>query len=372
MLITVDRVGSVGSLTEALEDVSAQPGVQAIMLLAAGAGDLSPAGLEEALAGCPCPVLGGVFPGVVAGTEVLSAGAVLWGMTQSACVITVERLSDPATPVEDLIAQAFEQASLRNRTLFVFMDSTSTGIPRLVNALFDTLGLMPNYVGGGAGSLSFAPEPCIISNRGLLVDAAVLALVETPSGLGVAHGWIPITDAFKVTESRQNEVVSLDWRPAFEVYAQAVEEHSRLRFADVPFFELSRAYPLGIARLDAEMIVRDPVIQRGGSMICVGEVPQGSFVHIVHGDSDSVIAGARQARNMAETSYPCGDHRHAVFLIDCISRVLFLGPDFEHELAALQDGSPLFGALTLGEIANTGRAFLDFYNKTVVVAMLAD
>jgi hypothetical protein len=58
-------------------------------------------------------------------------------------------------------------------------------------------------------------------------------------------------------------------------------------------------------------------------------------------------------------------------VIDCISRSLFLGTDFQRELAAIDDGLPMVGALTLGEIANSGRDFLEFYNKTAVVGLIA-
>jgi hypothetical protein len=62
-------------------------------------------------------------------------------------------------------------------------------------------------------------------------------------------------------------------------------------------------------------------------------------------------------------------------LVDCISRVLFLGPRFGEELQAahrrLQQAGgpqvPLFGVLSLGEIANNGTYLLEFYNKTFVL-----
>ncbi|WP_459939537.1 hypothetical protein [Desulfonatronum parangueonense] len=55
-----------------------------------------------------------------------------------------------------------------------------------------------------------------------------------------------------------------------------------------------------------------------------------------------------------------------------MSRVLFLEHNFDKELAAVEREMPLVGALTLGEIANTGDAYLEFYNKTSVVGILHD
>jgi hypothetical protein len=63
--------------------------------------------------------------------------------------------------------------------------------------------------------------------------------------------------------------------------------------------------------------------------------------------------------------------RTIIILIDCISRVLFLGKEFEKEIQAVyQEDIPLIGALTLGEIANSGRDYLEFYNKTAVVGCM--
>jgi hypothetical protein len=52
---------------------------------------------------------------------------------------------------------------------------------------------------------------------------------------------------------------------------------------------------------------------------------------------------------------------------------LFLEKNFAYELEAVHDGQmPLIGALTLGEIANNGKDYLEFYNKTSVVGVLED
>ena len=64
-------------------------------------------------------------------------------------------------------------------------------------------------------------------------------------------------------------------------------------------------------------------------------------------------------------------------MIDCISRVLFLGDDFSKELEAVQNEIKISGeefvfsgALTLGEISSYGENRLEFFNKTIVMGMM--
>ena len=57
--------------------------------------------------------------------------------------------------------------------------------------------------------------------------------------------------------------------------------------------------------------------------------------------------------------------------MDCISRVLFLGERIVDELETAAGDRELYGALTLGEIADDGRNYLEFYNKTSVLGLLS-
>lgn len=353
-----------------IQEMAQAEDVNSLLILACDAdGHLA----EEAaplLAGCPKPIFGGVFPQVMHGREKLERGTIIAGLAFPAHVQSIANLGDPETDLDQRLFELFGGRDLAGKTMFVFVDGLSKGISRLIEALFNNLGLLPNYIGGGAGSLSFQQKPCLFTNQGLLQDAAVLALADTVSSVGVAHGWTPISEAIKVTESEGNSVISLNWKPAFDVYRGIVESHSGQSFARASsFFELAKSYPLGIAKLDAEMIVRDPIIHDSGRLLCVGDVPRGSHVHILSGDVDSLIRGAKHARMLAEDSFSGTRSEASMFFVDCISRVLFLQDHFHRELATVESGLPLIGALTLGEIANAGDAYLEFYNKTSVVGI---
>ncbi|MFC2092297.1 FIST N-terminal domain-containing protein [Bacteroidota bacterium] len=69
-----------------------------------------------------------------------------------------------------------------------FVDGFSKRISSLIDSLFNIFGLEFNYIGGGASSLDMQQNPCFFTNNGLLMDSAVLALLDIESGIGVCHG----------------------------------------------------------------------------------------------------------------------------------------------------------------------------------------
>lgn len=353
-----------------LQAVDADPTVAAILVLACEAAGLGPGELNPVLQACRKPLFGGVFPQIVHGCDKLDQGAIVVGLSCAVRVHVLEGLDAEVTDFDEHILALFGEDDLSGKTMFVLVDGLSRSIARLVESLFNTLGLEPNYIGGGAGSLSFRQSPCVLCNQGLLQDAAVLALADCASTVGVAHGWTPVSEAFKVTKANANTVQELNWQPAFEMYRLVVEKHSGRSFDTESFFDLAKSYPLGIATLDAEMIVRDPIIVHEQSLVCVGEVPEGSHVHIMHGNVQSLVQGATTARERALSGSAGQAEASFVFFVDCISRVLFLESEFDQELNRVQCGLPLVGALTLGEIANNGEAYLEFLNKTSVVGII--
>jgi len=116
-----------------------------------------------------------------------------------------------------------------------------------------------------------------------------------------------------------------------------------------------------MARIDNEQIVRDPIqVNPDQSLVCVGEVPEGSLVYILNGNNDSLIQAANKAVQLCVDSFPPLETMGTLFMIDCISRVLFLEDQFDLELeAAHHQDLLLMGACTLGEMAMAVGTSLD-------------
>jgi len=371
MIIRFEPKGTPEAFARSLRDMCASEEVASILLLSCEENAFTPERVDTALRGCPKPLFGGVFPGVLHEGRSYSRGTVMAGFSSPVRVVRIRNVSDGGTDFEEVLEKETAFSDGPRRMTFVFVDGMSRRISAFTEALFDSFGPSLNYVGGGAGSLS-GRKPCIFTPEGLVEDGALVVFTDIQGGVGAAHGWSPVSVPIKVTGSRLNVIDSLNWEPAFDVYRRVVEPHSGRSFGSERFFDLAKAYPLGIGRLDAEFVVRDPLMRIGESSVCVGEVPEGSFVSVLHGDAESLLRGAVRAKQAASESFPPGAEKRALFFVDCVSRALFLQDDFTRELAAVADSLPMFGALTVGEFANNGREYLEFFNKTAVAAVLGE
>ena len=369
MDIYLDEGGTLAGLQKTVEK-AVKDGAGGLVLLACESNGFEPAALDPLLKAAGAPLIGGVFPAVMHGGKKYSKASVVLGFEGKVSTAAIPGLSSGKTDLESPLEDLADR-SAGARTMLVFVDGFSTRITPFINSLFDLFGLEINYIGGGAGSLSSERGPCLFSDSGMTGDGAVMALVPTACGVGVAHGWQAMSEPMQATETDGNVLKTLDFRPAFDVYSEIVTRHAGVSFEKIDFFKISRRYPFGIARMNKEMIVRDPLMLKpDGSLVCAGEIPQDSYVSIMTGDEKLLIDAAQSAAAMAAAALP-GGKPGAFLLMDCISRVMFLEDRFHEELARMAPpGCPSAGACTIGEIANSGAEFLEFYNKTAVVAAM--
>ena len=218
--------------------------------------------------------------------------------------------------------------------------------------------------------MSLVQQPCLFSPEGVFQDVALLCPVPLKASIGVKHGWEQIFGPVVATRTEGNTVYELNWEPAFEVYAKIVSEDAGQEIREDNFFSIAKAYPFGIYREREEYVVRDPLIAKDGAIICVGEVPENTVLNILKGDNDTLLKAAKQAASEAIPEESITE----LFVVDCISRALFLEDDFEKEIEEIAGASPSkkpSGILSLGEIASEqGGGALTFFNKTIVVSAL--
>lgn len=366
--IVFDPTGSFDNFVLHLKTLSSNHA--SVMVLACDANGFQKKLLDPFLTDNDAAIMGAVFPSVIYNAKKYDQGTLFIGLKDRMKVKIIREISQKDyEQLEEDIDENNGDFNESVKTLFVFIDGLTKNIGKCINVLFDNYGLDINYIGGGSGSLSFKQQPSIFTNQGLLQDAMVYGYSKRQSSIGVSHGWQSVSGPYQVTKAEATVIKELDYQPAFEIYKQAVDQHACEPVNEANFFTVARSFPFGINSISDVKTVRDPVILRGTELVCIGSVEEGSYVDILRGDSNELIKATKYATDVSE------ENRHFendfTLFIDCISRALFLEEKFEDEISAVYDDKPpLVGALTFGEIANNGRNYLEFYNKTAVVGRI--
>jgi methyl-accepting chemotaxis protein len=206
-------------------------------------------------------------------------------------------------------------------------------------------------------------------HEGRDVAAAVHVFSKTPFGVGVGHGLSPTTASMRVTRAKANVVSEIDGKPAFSIY----QEHARKRGITLSAKgagEYLIANELGILVGREVTRARAPLsVGNDGSLTCAADVPQGSFVSILDGEPDQMVAAARKAAQGARAGLQ-GAKPAGVLLFDCICRGLILKEGFQREIEAVRSvfgDVPVAGFLTYGEIASYAGGIDAWHNTTAVV-----
>jgi len=302
---------------------------------------------------------GAIFPEIIYEKEHFKSG-----------IVAIELEQEP-TLIKNIGTPDFKATNIENiDSMLVFVDGLSAYIDSFLFSLFESIDEDCVLFGGGAGKLTLKQEKVLFSPNEITEDSALMIALPFRVNVGVNHGWEFLKGPFVATATDKNILKKIDYENAFEVYKSVVEKDCSCNFNEENFFEISKSYPLGIVTIDGEVIVRDPILTENGSLVLVGVMPENSVINILKGKKSNLIDAAKCA---AKSAMKNANNLNTVFMIDCISRVLFLEDSFKEEIGSIKESigdTPLVGALTLGEIANNSKEYIDFYNKTCVVGAL--
>lgn len=313
---------------------------------------------------------GAIFPQVLINEKTYETGIVSVELDQETQSFLIKDIENFKLTKEDFCQET--------DSISIVVDGLSSKITPFLESIFISLPLDTEIIGGGAGKLTLKQEPVIFTNEGIFEDAAIILALTSNLFVGVENGWEYLEGPFIATSTDRNVVHSLNFEKAFDLYKKVVEKDSGIRFTEDNFFDLAKSYPLGIIKFDDEIVVRDPIAKdENGNLILVGDLEQNSTVNILKGKKENLIAssGTAALKALEKKRNACQDvcTLEGVVLFDCISRSIFLEDKFKDELSEIKKHIPtkdIFGALTLGEIANNGNEYINFYNKTCVLGIL--
>lgn len=342
-----------------INEIQYDVSTKALMVFVASEENSLPQGWEVILKTSPVKVFGALVSGLIYDAQKKNNGILVLPLDFNVDVLAQDlSIEGFSNQLENFLEQ-----NGNYHTLFCFVDATSGHKNKMLDILYNASPLGTIFLGAGAGTLDMVQKPCVFSNQGFFANACVIALASVKATIGVAHGWHPISTPIKVTQvSNGTTLMSLNWESALTYYRNEVKKHGGIEIMESNFADVAKSYPFGMIKMNAEMVVRDPYACRDNTILVVDEIPDGTYLNIMHGDKASLLEGA--AKSVMQFS----ENHEDVFCVNCISRVLYWAEDFEKELDIIGSHRFISGILSIGEIANNGDTSLELYNKTIVVA----
>ena len=154
-------------------------------------------------------------------------------------------------------------------------------------------------------------------------------------GYSAMGGWDPFGPERRITRASRNVLYELDGRSALELYKRYLGEHAKSLPASGLLFPLTvRDSPTG------EGVTRAVVgVDEGEqSMTFAGDMPEGSFVRLMHANFDRLVDGACAAGRASQQML--GVPAELAILISCIGRKQLLKQRVEEEVEGVVDALP--------------------------------
>ena len=260
--------------------------------------------------------------------------------------------------------QAAQQASRQftgvKRTGFLlFGDGLSRGYTEVLRGVQEVLGTSSLVTGGLMGddlrfvtTYQYAQEQVFSGGvAGLLVGGGCSI------GVGLEHGFAPISKPRRVTRARANILHELDGKPASLVYEEYFGDSLMKRVRQGGLTRQLIAYPLGIQLDSTGQFLLRTIMAFGadGSLVCTGEVSEETWVQLMIGSKASALEAATAAARKAVQSLRSV---WCALVFNSVVRKRLLGQDATREVENIRQvlgvGVPVAGCYTYGEQAPLG------------------
>lgn len=246
--------------------------------------------------------------------------------------------------------------------MILFGDGLLTGYHEVLWGIQEVIGTSALVTGGLMGDdLRFTQTYQYARDR--VVSRAVVGLLlggRCAIGVGVEHGFEPISAPRRATRAHANILHELDGRPAASFYAEYFGEQAAETMRGAGLTRELIAYPLGVQMDSTGRFLLRSVRGFGadGSLLCTGEIPEGAWVQLMIGSKSSALEAAALAARQAVQSLRAV---HFVVVFDSAVRQRLLGRETGEELLQIRQvvGSsvPLIGCYTYGEQAPLGHPY---------------
>ena len=310
----------------------------------------------------PKRLIGAVTPGVLVNDQMLPRGIAIlaianstmrWG-TASIEPIGLLSAREAGQTLARALLSNFSEGQ-RNLALYFYNGLRANG-SLFCSGMRETLGMALPLTGAvGLDGPRLLSSQVVYQDR-ILNDGATALLIGGTHAIGIAsrHSWQPLGKPRIVDLADGHIIRTIDKKPAVQLYREYF--HAQGNTSDeLRLNEIRLLYPLGIGTgRPKEYLIRNPIdILPDGSIVCQGDVPTGSRVHLMISNKDASRQSAHDAaldiRDQLFGRVPA-----FVLVFESYVRQRIQNKSAAHDLAAIRDvlGTkvPILGMYTLGEI----------------------
>jgi hypothetical protein len=365
----------------AARDAVAGADVKLVLVFAAITHDLAAvqAGVLEVVGPVPligCTTHGEIGPGGPRDGTVMVA--VLGGAGFSVGTAVAERVSGNQREAGAKVAAEARCVDDRPyQVLLLLTDGMIRDQEEILRGCYSILGAQVPLFGGAAADGWRMTGTRLMVDGKVRSDAVVAAMIgsDAPLSVSVRHGFRLVGPAMFVTSGSNGRVLTLDDRPAMDVYLDRLGAPPEAYTDAEAFVEFALSRPLGLQRrsgIEARNISTE-VDLAGRSIGGGGGIDPGGLVWAMDGDEESILAAVDTVCQEAVAGLG-GRQPVGMLTLSCAALRAVIGDDgIKREGARLEravGGVPFAGFYTYGEIARV-RGISGFHNQTMVVLAIA-
>lgn len=259
------------------------------------------------------------------------------------------------------------------KSILILSEGSFVNGTELINELINQTDKSIPIFGGLAGD-EFSFEKTIVGLNADATSGKIVAIGFYGNHIhfsyGSEGGWGDFGPEREVTQSNKNVLYKIGERFALELYKEYLGKYAE----ELPGSSLY--FPLSMKETpNSESVVRTilAIDEENKSMTFAGNIPEGSLVRLMKGNTDKLIdASSKAALKIGATT---SNVTQLALLISCVGRRIVLGDRVEEELEVIREvfgnSTILCGFYSYGEISpNLSNVACELHNQTMTIATI--
>jgi len=257
------------------------------------------------------------------------------------------------------------------KSILILSEGSFVNGTELINELIKQTNKSIPIFGGLAGD-EFSFERTVVGLNADATSGKIVAIGfygnHIHFGFGSEGGWGDFGPEREVTKSEKNVLYKIGDRFALDLYKEYLGKYAE----ELPGSSLY--FPLSMKETpNSESVVRTilAINEENKSMTFAGNIPQGSFVRLMKGNTDKLIDASSKAA--LKIGVKPSQSTQLALLVSCVGRRIVLGDRVEEELEVVKDvfgdKTILCGFYSYGEISPTLKnVACELHNQTMTIA----